>query len=306
MTTISVVIPTKNRPAGVRKAVASVLESLPEDGELVVVDDASDPPANETLSDNADPRLKIIANPGPNGPSAARNFGVAHSSGDIIMFLDDDDLLVEDYCSRILRLVELLPEDCKFGFSAAFHLEADGSRTLHKSKSPEGVLGPETELNRRLAGLGMGFWITADAFKVSGGLDPNIAVNEDTEFSIRLAACGFRCHCDQTPGVVLIHDPVRSDLDQGSITKTADARTRYQGFEYILGKHKKFLCEHTRIRRKFFGRVAKYRVRAGEAKGWLSFCRKHRPMTEAVVLGAIGSLWLGVGLVVKRVSGISN
>lgn len=48
---VSFIIPTKNRPEGIRRAVASVLAAMPEDGEVIVVDDASDPPAMLALNE---------------------------------------------------------------------------------------------------------------------------------------------------------------------------------------------------------------------------------------------------------------
>ena len=297
---VSFVIPTKNRPEGVRRAVTSVLAALPEDGEVIVVDDASDPPATHALREVTDPRMTLYVNPGPHGPSAARNFGVRQTQAPVLMFLDDDDLLVEDYCLRVISRIDSLPDDCTFGFSASYHLEPDGSWTEVQSSSPAGVLGDETPLKYRQAGLGMGCWITRAAFDAVGGLDESIDVNEDTEFSVRLAASGHRCYCDQTPGVILIHDPVRSASDQSSITKAAGARARFRGFEYILLKHQDFLKGHGAFRRKMFTRVVKYRVRAGSVAGWFRFCAQHRPVSDVVLYIAPGALWLGLSKLLRR------
>lgn len=299
---VSVVIPTKNRPIGLRRAVASVLAALPKDGEVIVVDDASIPPAADALRKVTDPRVKLVVNPGPHGPSAARNFGVRQTQAPLLMFLDDDDLLVEDYCDRVLERLPSLPADCTFGFSASYNLQPDGSQTEVPSISPEGVLGNETPLKYRQAGLGMGCWITRAAFDWVGGLDQDIDVNEDTEFSVRLAAAGHRCYCDQSPGVVLIHDPVRSTADQSSITKAAGAGARFRGFEYILTKHQDFLTGHSAFRRKMFTRVVKYRVRAGVASGWLQFCAQHRPFSDVALYIVPGALWLGLSKLLRRSS----
>lgn len=291
---VSFVIPTKNRPDGVRRAVASVLAALPEDGEVIVVDDASDPPAMHSLREVTDPRMTLYVNPGPHGPSAARNFGVSQTQAPVLMFLDDDDLLVEDYCRRVISRIDSLPDDCSFGFSSAYHLEADGSWTEFPSGSPKGVLGDETPLKYRQAGLGMGFWITRATFDAVGGLDEGIVVNEDTEFSVRLAASGHRCYCDQTPGVVLTNDTVRSASDQSSITKASGAKARFRGFEYILLKHQDFLKSHGSFRKKMLIRVLKYRSRDGCMSGWFRFCAQHRPVGDLVFFIVPGSLWLGL------------
>lgn len=299
-TSVSFVIPTKNRPEGVRKAVESVLNGLPSDGEIIVVDDGSEKPARDVLSDIQDPRLKCLENPGPHGPSAARNYGVSHSQAEVIMFLDDDDLIVEGYCHRVLKRLPELPADCTFGFSASYHLEPNGTQTLVHSHSPEGILGDETLLKYRQAGLGMGCWITRQAFDEIGGLDQDIDVNEDTEFSIRLAAAGYRCYCDQTPGVVLIHDPVRDTSDQSSITKATSAQKRYLGFQYILTKHRAYLKKHKAFRRKMYSRVLKYRCRAGEVRGWLRFSIGHRPLSDVALIFPLGLIWLGASVILKN------
>jgi hypothetical protein len=40
---------------------------MPEDGEVIVVDDASDPPAMLALREVTDPRMTLYVNPGPHG-----------------------------------------------------------------------------------------------------------------------------------------------------------------------------------------------------------------------------------------------
>lgn len=297
---VSFIIPTKNRPEGIRRAVASVLAAMPEDGEVIVVDDASDPPAMLALREVTDPRMTLYVNPGPHGPSAARNFGVRQTQASLLMFLDDDDLLVEDYCLRVINRIKSLPDDCAFGFSASYHLELDGSWTEVPSKSPAGVLGNETPLKYRQAGLGKGCWITRTAFDAVGGLDEGIDVNEDTEFSVRLAASGHRCYCDQTPGVILIGDPVRSASDQSSITKAAGARARFLGFEYILLKHQDFLKGHRTFRQKMFARAVKYRMRAGSMAGWFRFCTQHQPVSDVFIYIVPGTLLLCLSKLISR------
>jgi glycosyltransferase involved in cell wall biosynthesis len=87
---VSVVIPTYNRAEFVRGAIASVLRQDCPDIELIVVDDGS-----------RDGTAAVVSGFGSavhylwqenHGVSAARNRGVAASTGDLIAFLDSDDL----------------------------------------------------------------------------------------------------------------------------------------------------------------------------------------------------------------------
>lgn len=88
---ISVVVPTRDRPELVRRAVASILQQeYPGELECLVVFDQSEPVA----PDVAVPRgrqLRLIVNDRTPGLAGARNTGVLASSGGILGFCDDDD-----------------------------------------------------------------------------------------------------------------------------------------------------------------------------------------------------------------------
>ncbi len=88
----TVIIPTKDRPSGLRIAVQSALDAcaLTADCNVVVVDDRGSYKAVETLSDFSHENLTVVVNQRPPGPSGARNFGVDTSSSPTIIFLDDD------------------------------------------------------------------------------------------------------------------------------------------------------------------------------------------------------------------------
>lgn len=90
----SVIIPAHNAAATVGAAMASVLDQGRTDTELIVVDDAS---SDETalIAERIaaeSPRATVLRQPGNAGVSAARNAGVAASTGEVIVFLDADDV----------------------------------------------------------------------------------------------------------------------------------------------------------------------------------------------------------------------
>jgi glycosyltransferase involved in cell wall biosynthesis len=86
---LTVVIATRNRHVLLEGAVDSALGQTLEDVEVVVVDDASEPPV--ALASR--PRLHTIRNPAPLGLSGARNVGLQQARGRWVTFLDDDDRL---------------------------------------------------------------------------------------------------------------------------------------------------------------------------------------------------------------------
>jgi len=90
MTRISVVIPFHNRSQFIHEAMASVLGQTQPPAEIVIVDDGSRPEEAAHLARYAD-RARIVTQQNQ-GAAAARNAGIAASSGEWIAFLDDDDL----------------------------------------------------------------------------------------------------------------------------------------------------------------------------------------------------------------------
>lgn len=89
MPRVSVVIPTYNRRDLVREAIASVTAQSYTDFEVIVVDDGSDDGTAEVVQQFA--RIRYIYQPN-HGVSAARNAGVALAQGELLAFLDSDDL----------------------------------------------------------------------------------------------------------------------------------------------------------------------------------------------------------------------
>lgn len=91
---VTVVIPTHDRRAFAREAVASVLAQRDAAIELVVVDDGSTDGTAAALRGEFGSALTVLETEN-RGVSAARNLGVAHGRGRLVAFLDSDDLWLE-------------------------------------------------------------------------------------------------------------------------------------------------------------------------------------------------------------------
>src|SRR5688572_26287098 len=90
---ISVVIPCYNHGKYLGRAIQSVLDQHYDDIEIIVVDDGS---VDETKSETAKfSNVKYIYQQNQ-GLSAARNTGIAASTGNYLVFLDADDWLAEN------------------------------------------------------------------------------------------------------------------------------------------------------------------------------------------------------------------
>jgi glycosyltransferase involved in cell wall biosynthesis len=88
---VTVVIPTRNRPQFVVRAVASALSQTYKVKEVIVVVDGQDEVTVSALAAFDEPRLRTIVLPTSSGSNNARNHGAACALSEWIAFLDDDD-----------------------------------------------------------------------------------------------------------------------------------------------------------------------------------------------------------------------
>jgi cellulose synthase/poly-beta-1,6-N-acetylglucosamine synthase-like glycosyltransferase len=84
----------------------SVLDQTVAELELIVVDDAGEPPAAETLANLTDPRLRLIRHSRNRNTAGARNTGLRAARAPLVSQLDADDLWEPDYLETILPLFE--------------------------------------------------------------------------------------------------------------------------------------------------------------------------------------------------------
>ena len=105
MPIVSVIIPAYNSGPYLDEAVKSVIAQTFTDWECIVVDDGS----TEDLSrvEKMDPRVRLLRQANA-GQAAARNRGLAVAGGEIVSFLDHDDLWPQD---RISWAVQALREN---------------------------------------------------------------------------------------------------------------------------------------------------------------------------------------------------
>jgi glycosyltransferase involved in cell wall biosynthesis len=88
---VTAVIPTRNRPDLLQRAITSVRAQTYGPVEIVVVIDGPDDPTRALLSAMSGERLRFIPLQKRVGGSDARNIGVQNAASEWIAFLDDDD-----------------------------------------------------------------------------------------------------------------------------------------------------------------------------------------------------------------------
>jgi hypothetical protein len=97
---VSVVMPTRNRPALLREAIASVQAQTHAHWELIVVDDGSADDTAAVLDAIDDDRIRCLRTEGV-GSSGARNAALEVVRGEAIAYLDDDNLMLPGWLAAV-------------------------------------------------------------------------------------------------------------------------------------------------------------------------------------------------------------
>ena len=182
---ISVVIPTHKRGDIVVKAVESVINSVELPEEIIVVEDHTCE-AKETLSDYiSEGKVQYHRKThGVSGASATRNFGVSKANEPYVLFLDDDDTLFPAYIEKLKT--DMTASSCRWGFG---DMSLDGEVKKYRARTTGELTN--NNFKSKIAGLGMGFWISKDIYESVGGLDELLSIDEDTDLCCKLLSSGF-------------------------------------------------------------------------------------------------------------------
>ncbi len=186
--TVSVIIPTHNRPQLLARALESVFSQTRLPDEIVVVDDASVVSYQEVLERySSESRVELRyyrLDPGGGG-SAARNLGAELSQGEILMFLDDDDTWQPPKVERQLKVFQDHPEA---------GLVYSGRRAVNEHDQLLFTVTPQAEghihrllLQRNYIGITSAVALRRDVFFKAGGFDPELPARQDYDMWIRAA-----------------------------------------------------------------------------------------------------------------------
>jgi glycosyltransferase involved in cell wall biosynthesis len=112
---VSVILPTRDRERYLARAIKSVMAQSYEDWELLVVDDASVDGTSAFLMGLEDPRIRVLRGTG-SGVCAARNVALKQARGELVAYLDDDNLMHPEWLKAVVWAFEQRPAvDVLFG-----------------------------------------------------------------------------------------------------------------------------------------------------------------------------------------------
>ena len=232
---ISVVIPTYNRAAFVVAAIESVLAQTYPHVEILIVDDGSTDETSEKVRELIELNSREGATVKPiryihqnnQGPSRARNQGIAKAQGSWIAFLDSDDFWLPEKLELQVRTLERF-EECGACYTNARLVDTSGLNTtaFEVSRRPyNDFMGVVPDETIQLAKAFGGSWIQTlvvrrDLVQQIGGFDPGMPWAEDRDFLFRLSLVTRFCYVDKPLAVI---ERTTIDVDPNARTREWDS-----------------------------------------------------------------------------------
>ena len=190
MPEVSVVMPNYNNGRFVETAIRSVLGQTFPDLELIFVDDASTDGSVALVKglSKLDPRVRVVEMAGRIGSAGARNRGIAESKGELVCFLDSDDVYAPSKLAEQLEVVKSSPKPvvvyCDWWRMDEAGADLGPSRWKHPTK--DGWIFNEA-LSQVYGGVAMCMIPRACLDRV-GVFDETLRWAEDLDLVLKLAA----------------------------------------------------------------------------------------------------------------------
>lgn len=185
---VSVVIPTRNRPRQVVRAVRSVVAQTLADLEILVVDDASTDDVGAALAPLAEPRLRVLRHDRRRGACAARNTGIAEARGRFVALLDDDDEWMPAKLAAQVARFAAAPEDVGLVYCGT-DVVSEATGEVQRRSVPTGAPPAYAELLRSTGFGASTALVRRECFAAVGGFDETLAGAQDRDMWLRIAAC---------------------------------------------------------------------------------------------------------------------
>lgn len=171
MKKISIIIPANNEEKYIGKTLDSLLKNKTPFEIIVVCDSCNDGTKNISKK-----YTDLVFEVDFKSIAKSRNFGVEKSSGDILVFLDADTLVSDNYLGEISKMSEIYDIGC--------------ARWVSESNTVLGryIVWLTNRYNKK--NIGGNFFIKRDLFEKVKGFNENMKRGEDTDLGERVKSLG--------------------------------------------------------------------------------------------------------------------
>jgi glycosyltransferase involved in cell wall biosynthesis len=218
---VSVIIPSYNRAKLLPRAIDSLLDQTRRPDQIIVVDDASTDNTSEVLASYRD-EILAVEHQVNRGLSGARNTGIQHVSGEVVTFLDSDDILLPASIEKRLSLLESLP-DVSVVYSDVMLVDEQGKALarysqLEPGSQPSGNVFHEFILHNLMPVHG--FMFRRSCLDKVGVFDIQIPQVADYDFWLRMASHFQFLYLDEPLAYYYVHSNMMTKMEQPEMQQT--------------------------------------------------------------------------------------
>lgn len=184
---VSVIIPTYNNAQFVCDAIDSVLAQTYKNYEILLVDDGSMDNTRKVVEKYDGKQIRYIYQENK-GLAGARNTGIKASRGELIAFLDADDMWLPEKLERQVSLINGFPNVGIVG-CGYYGLDESGERvkeTKGKNYSNKELLLNDLMVRNVVTGSGSGVLARKECFEKAGLFDESFRSTEDRDMWYRI------------------------------------------------------------------------------------------------------------------------
>lgn len=170
------------------ETIVSVLSQSFRDFEYLMINDGDPAVAAAIQVRHNDPRIRIINTPTPLGLGGSRNAGLHEARGDLIAFIDSDDVCEPGRFEKQVAFLRSHPDHVLVG-SALRYIDEE-SRTIGRRRYPEN----DTDIRKRMVAMNCvaqpSVIARRSALIEAGGYRPDFPAAEDYDLWLRTARLG--------------------------------------------------------------------------------------------------------------------
>lgn len=241
--TISVIIPTCDRPSLFEEALASVRAQSVAPCEVLVINNGTVP-----LPDEARKQATVVDIMPYAGAAQARNFGALLAQGDYLAFLDDDDLWESSYLEKAGRLIDEHHPDL-----IVTRLDRLANGKVEPYRDVSKVADLYTAVLTTNPGVGgPNSVVKKSAFMAVGGYDVQLITSEDRALYIELHRHGYR---------IVTAGHIQAIAREHSAERLTDRAKMIEGKERFLRKYHRLMPPAVRLRNRAIINYQKFRHR---------------------------------------------